>query len=95
MTEVSTTQILAIFTLLWDVNKMSTINQQHKRLAAGIVGATLGLGVAYFVRKWWGSKLKQFRGYGLHVRREGVSVVSSFKECEIAAETLQRLAFLC
>jgi len=54
----------------------------------------MGLGVVYFVRKFGGSKLKQFSVYGVHARREGV-VVSSFKECEIAAGNLQRLVVLC
>jgi hypothetical protein len=71
---------------------MSTIYQQHKRLTSGIVVATLGLGVVYFVRKFGGSKLKQF---SVHARREGVAVVSSFKECKIAAENLQRLVVRC
>jgi len=73
---------------------MITIHQQHKRLASGIVVASMGLGVVYFVRKFGGSKLKQFSVYGVHARREGV-VVSSFKECEIAAGNLQRLVVLC
>lgn len=69
---------------------MSTIYQEHKHLAAGIFGATLGLAVVYFVRKCGGSKLKQFGAYGVRVGREGVAVVSSFKECEIAVENLRR-----
>jgi len=74
---------------------MSTTYQQHKRLASGIVVATLGLGAVYFVRKFGGGTLKQFSVFGVHARREEVTVVSSFKECEIAASNLQRLVVLC
>jgi hypothetical protein len=74
---------------------MSITYQQHKRLASGIVLATVGLGVVYFVRKFGGGKLKQLSVYGVHARREEVAVVSSFKECEIAATNLQRLVVLC
>ena len=84
------TRLFTIFDILWGFGKMSTVYQQHKRLASGIVVATLGWGVVYFVRKFGGSKLKQFSVYGVHSRREGVAVVSSFKKCEIAAENLQR-----
>jgi hypothetical protein len=91
----SQTRLFAIFDVLWDVSKMSTIYQQHKRLTSGIVVTTLGLGVVYFVRKFGGSKLKQFSVHGVQARREGVAVVSSFKECEVAAENLQRLVVLC
>jgi hypothetical protein len=88
-------RLFAIFDVLWDVSKMSTVYQQHKRLALGIVVTTLGLGGVYFVRRFGGSKLKQFSVYGVEARREGVVVVSSFKACEIAAENLQRLVVLC
>jgi hypothetical protein len=74
---------------------MITVYQQHKRLASGIVVATLGLGIVYFVRKFAGSKLKHFSVYGVRARREGIAVVSSFKECEIVADNLQRLVVLC
>jgi hypothetical protein len=91
----SLTRLFAIFAVLWDVSKMSTIYQPPKRLASGIVVATLGLGVVFFVRRFWGSKLKQLSVYGVRARREGVAVVSSFKKCEIAAENLQRLVVFC
>jgi hypothetical protein len=90
----SLTRLFAIFAVLWDVSKMSTVYQPHKRLASGIVVATLGLGLVYFVRKFGGSILKKFSVYGVRAGREGVAVVSSFKECEIAAENLQRLVVL-
>ena len=94
MTEVSNTRQLAIFALLWDVIKMRTIYQQHRRCVTGIVGAALGLGVVHFVRKW-GNKLRHVNAYGVRARRDRIAVVTSFEECEIAVECLKRLVVLC
>jgi hypothetical protein len=81
----------------WDIIKMSRIYEKHKHFATGIIWATLGLGVMYFVRK--------YRGHAFHKQKrvntpgngglEKVVVVNSFRECEVVAQALQRLVVRC
>lgn len=90
MTEVTNTRHFAIYVILWDVMKMSGMFRKHKLFTTGIIGATLGLGVAYFLRKYGGNKIKKITSYGVRAFRDRVVVVNSFRECEVVAENLLR-----
>jgi hypothetical protein len=90
MTEISNGRHSAIYTIFWNIIEMSGEYRKNKHFTTGIIGATLGLAVVYFLRKYGGNKIKQIAGYGEKVLRNRVVVVNSFRECEVAAETLLR-----
>jgi hypothetical protein len=88
----------AAFVMLWDIIKMSIICQKPKHFSAGIMCATVSLGVMYFVRKYRGNalkKIKEVSACGDDTLPDKVVVVNSLRECQIVARTLQRLVVCC
>jgi hypothetical protein len=73
-----------------DTIKMSEVYQKNRHFTAGIIGATVGLGVVFLLRKYGGNKIKQFLGYGARELNDRVVVVNSFRECEVVGEKLIR-----
>jgi hypothetical protein len=90
MTEITNTRPYVIYVSLWDIIKMSGMYPKNKHLTTGIIGATLGLGVVCFLRKYGGNRFKKITGYGFRAPRDRVVVVNSFRECESVAEDFQR-----
>jgi hypothetical protein len=90
MTEITNGQHSAIYAIFWDMVNMNGMYRKYKHFTAGIIGATLGLGIVYFLRKYGGNKIKQISSYGVRALRNRVVVVNSFRECEVVAETLLR-----
>jgi hypothetical protein len=88
--EAVSTWTSAVYGTLWDIIKMSGMYQKHKHFTTGIIGATLGLGLVYFSRKYGGNKIKKITGYGVRAFPDRVVVVNSVRECEVVAENLLR-----
>ncbi|KAJ4425777.1 exonuclease 3'-5' domain-containing protein 2 [Periplaneta americana] len=66
---------------------------KHKSFATGIIWATVGLGVMYFVRKYSTTlirNLKRIRTSSLSSRHEKIVIVNTSEECQLSTEELRR-----